>query len=201
MSEQTYTVEKSISERYHIRIPGSSAWAIITINDVGDFSVISDYGNYSYAWRSFGDNFKKFLIQICERCKEDPQGYLYSKIHDHAAANMVDVKKTIQEYKRTLLKEYREDRWRMSDEERQAVRECYDALNEIENEDDEVSQDFFFSTLMHDHRITEETLCWEYMIHNVYTTYDRQCEAFCREIAPVFAEILQKELEGEAVCA
>jgi hypothetical protein len=194
-----YVMKKSISERYEIRWPGEFTWAYITISEDGDFNAQSDYGNYQYAWRSFGEDFKQFLIKICSRCNDESMGYLYDKLHDRDQANRVDVEKTIHDYKRTLLQEYRLEFWRMSKEQKQAVRDCFDALREFEKEHDEVSQDFFLSQLMHETRITEETLCWEYIIYNVETVYDRRCEAFCRVIAPVFAEILENELKEKRV--
>jgi hypothetical protein len=36
---------------------------IIITND-GMFASVTDYGNFSYAWRAYGDNFKDFLISI-----------------------------------------------------------------------------------------------------------------------------------------
>ena len=30
----------------------------------GMFSAVTDYGNFAYAWRSFGDNFEDFILRI-----------------------------------------------------------------------------------------------------------------------------------------
>jgi hypothetical protein len=36
----------------------------VVITDDGFFGAVTDWGNASYAWRSFGDNFKVFLTQL-----------------------------------------------------------------------------------------------------------------------------------------
>lgn len=195
--EAHYVSKKSTCERYEIRFPGSYVWAVITIDDTGMFNAQSDYGNYSYYWGSFGKCFKSFLIEICERCKENPLGYLYNKLHDHNESGKVRVNETISDYKRELFRNYRKDLKRKDTLFRTDVRDCFDALQEMEDEHCEVSQDFFFTQLMHDSRIKEELICWEYIVCNFFTSHDRGCEAFCREIAPVFAEVLRKELIGQ----
>ena len=36
----------------------------IVLTEDGMFASVTDYGNLSYAWRSFGDDFRKFLTEI-----------------------------------------------------------------------------------------------------------------------------------------
>lgn len=36
----------------------------IVLTSDGLFSAVTDWGNFSYAWRSFGDTFKSFLSQL-----------------------------------------------------------------------------------------------------------------------------------------
>ncbi len=38
----------------------------IVITNDGLFAGVTDYGNFSYAWRAFGNNFKDFLLSINE---------------------------------------------------------------------------------------------------------------------------------------
>lgn len=38
--------------------------AQVVITDDGFFAAVSEYGNFAYAWRSFGDDFRKFLLTI-----------------------------------------------------------------------------------------------------------------------------------------
>ena len=36
---------------------------VVLTND-GMFASVTDYGNFSYAWRAYGDDFKKFLLGL-----------------------------------------------------------------------------------------------------------------------------------------
>lgn len=38
-----------------------SSWASFTFSDSGDLNILSDWGFYSFAWRSFGNGFEEFL--------------------------------------------------------------------------------------------------------------------------------------------
>jgi len=40
--------------------------AQVVITSDGMFSAVSDYGNFSFAWRSFGDDFESFLSGLNE---------------------------------------------------------------------------------------------------------------------------------------
>lgn len=40
-----------------------TSYGIFCFNSAGDLFINSDWGFYGYAWRSFGDDFKKFLAQ------------------------------------------------------------------------------------------------------------------------------------------
>lgn len=49
--------------RYYLSTPGSFEWAEVVISSGGFFAAVSDYGNYAFAWRSFGDrDFRSFLL-------------------------------------------------------------------------------------------------------------------------------------------
>lgn len=36
----------------------------VVLTSDGMFASVTDYGNFSYAWRAFGDNFKEFLLSL-----------------------------------------------------------------------------------------------------------------------------------------
>ena len=36
----------------------------VVLTDDGMFASVTDWGNFSYAWRAYGDNFRAFLLQI-----------------------------------------------------------------------------------------------------------------------------------------
>jgi hypothetical protein len=187
-----YSVAKSTTERYSIRFDSIWTWAIINISENGDFNVISDYGNYSYAWRNFGDNFKKFLIELGERCKEHPTSYLYSKIHNKALDDKIDIEGTIENIKKEIF-----NRRRDKDITEEVARECWNEIVSFVDDygsSGECSYDFFYANIGGE--ATDNVFCNNYELLSLYAkyTYDRDCEAFCKEIMPVFTEILKDEM-------
>lgn len=38
--------------------------AQVLLTDDGMFAAVSEYGNFAYAWRSFGSNFREFLLSL-----------------------------------------------------------------------------------------------------------------------------------------
>ncbi|MFH1226819.1 MAG: hypothetical protein V1701_02810 [Planctomycetota bacterium] len=52
------------SYSYTLRTDRGHWLAQIVLTDDGFFGAVTDYGNFSYAWRAFGDNFKVFLSEL-----------------------------------------------------------------------------------------------------------------------------------------
>jgi hypothetical protein len=188
-----YQVSKSTSETYHITVPGSCLWANITINPIGDLNIQSDYGDFNYGWRSFGKDFKEFLLRIFEKANQDGS-YLYDKLHDSNKASMVDVKRTIAAWKEEVINRRRESGINGDGCTREEAREAYDALSAFQREAGSTcTQDYFFMWM--DRPEIDAVLDFEWRIYEgVRTTGDIRCRAFCIEIAPIFAEILREEL-------
>lgn len=51
-------------QSYTLRNENGGWLAQVVISEDGFLGIVSDYGNASFAWRAFGDNFKKFLLQL-----------------------------------------------------------------------------------------------------------------------------------------
>ncbi len=49
--------------RYYLPEGPGEEWAEIVLTSTGMFSATSDWGNYAYAWRSFGECFRSFLAE------------------------------------------------------------------------------------------------------------------------------------------
>jgi hypothetical protein len=213
-----YEVTKDVSEVYRIRLDSHRCqWANITINSSGDFSAITDCGNFNYAWRGYGDQgFKAFLLRIMS--KSGGRGsYVYDKISDDNR-NRVDCEKTIAPMKKEFMEKYREfykdkrrdakymqhsiydhkAKWAFDDL-RDKARSTWDALLSLENEG-ELSSDRFYSIIWESSNFDDLFFDGDYFAHciDVEFTSDRQAITFCEVVAPVFAEILRKEIKEDS---
>lgn len=88
-------VSEARLRRYDLPGKNYEGWGIFVIADDGFFSCVTDFGNYAFAWRSFGPCFRSFLCDI-----ETP--YLASKLHEgpkvfYAEATRSRVRKLIHE--------------------------------------------------------------------------------------------------------
>lgn len=52
------------AKSYTLRTDGGHWLAQIVLTSDGMFAGVTDYGNLSYAWRAYGDDFKKFMCEI-----------------------------------------------------------------------------------------------------------------------------------------
>lgn len=57
------TLTKDACEQYYMQSKDYS-FTTFTISKKGDLFVYGDWGYYSYNWRSFGDDFKRFLVEM-----------------------------------------------------------------------------------------------------------------------------------------
>jgi len=79
----------------------------VVITSDGMFAAVTDYGNFSYSWRSFGDDFKKFLLKLDTTyfASKMYEGFVYvamsNKIRDGAKRFSEQVLPALQEYLRS----------------------------------------------------------------------------------------------------
>jgi len=57
-------MENVTAQSYTLRTDTGSWLGQIVLTSDGMFSGVTDYGNFSFAWRSFGHNFKEFMSVI-----------------------------------------------------------------------------------------------------------------------------------------
>jgi hypothetical protein len=50
--------------RYYLPEGSSEEWAEIVMTSAGMFAATSDWGNYSFSWRSFGKCFRSWLVSM-----------------------------------------------------------------------------------------------------------------------------------------
>jgi len=201
---QEYKIGKSTMERYDIRLQGGNhwrcAWAIISISNDGLLNAQTDCGDFSYRWGSFGSCFKSFLINVCS----NDTSYLYRKIYDTERERKVDMEQTIKNMKLKIIEQRRQDGNRsfygkdvLTPDE---ARDLWNAIDLLDHS--EISIDAFVSLFYYElpsverKKVFSDEIWYEDVIVN---TSDRKAQAFCEAIAPVFAEILKKELEQSNV--
>jgi hypothetical protein len=181
-----FVCKKSMSERYDIRIPGSSAWGIFTVNDNGGiFSVTSDYGDYAHNWPSRGKaSLKEFLCQI-------DTDYLIGKITN--GKRVVNVQKTVESWRKQVIKARREkasvhDGKYSSHVTRELAREAMEYLDRIASEDEQA----LYQSLYADNTLTNILGDPLDMVHE----HESQAVMFAERLWPPFIAVLKAELAG-----
>ena len=100
-----YCMQQGGVKVWRCYLPGCSSkfndgWAVFLFDSRGYFSVISDYGNYSHLWSSFGDDFPRFLVGVSA-------GHVLCKFARPVMERGVDVDKTAKGIKKHILQERR----------------------------------------------------------------------------------------------
>lgn len=57
-------MEKVTSTSYTLHDENGNWLGQVVLTSDGMFASVTDYGNLSYAWRAFGDDFKKFILSL-----------------------------------------------------------------------------------------------------------------------------------------
>jgi len=58
-------MEKNVkASSYTLRGDNGEWLGQVVLTDDGLFASVTDYGNLSYAWRAYGDNFKEFICSL-----------------------------------------------------------------------------------------------------------------------------------------
>jgi hypothetical protein len=59
------TMENKVTaESFTLRTESGQWLGQIVLTSDGMFASVTDYGNFSYSWRAFGDDFKQFLLSL-----------------------------------------------------------------------------------------------------------------------------------------
>jgi len=175
------TCEKSQVTRYLLRSRKPSPdywWAEICISEDGSLNVLSDYGNYAYAWRSIGqDTFKQFLISL-------HNDYLMGKIGQ-------GLKKEFNN-SRTMKLLYQEvlERRREKDITEDEARECWDAINDVDDYKDDSE---YCNSVMDKYSPILKLYNEDYSAIPCEMDDNSQLTAFVEKVWPEFIRILKEE--------
>ena len=176
MEDLNYT--KSTCDKYTLRFNENKDWAVFVIDDRGLMQCHSSFGDYSYNWRAFGDNFKGFLCDITSP-------YLLIKV---AEKNCYDPYKHLEVCKKTIIGLRKEGEIDKSDA-RELWNDCVDVIGRRGSSAEMVASKMF----------DNEVLGCLYR-GDVYlspfmpeTEYSPRAVFFAEKIFPEFVKILKTE--------
>ena len=75
------TMAETYAESITLKTPEGGWLGQIVLTSNGMFASVTDWGNYSYAWRGYTGTFKEFLLQVNEGYFADKmvQGFAYQR--------------------------------------------------------------------------------------------------------------------------
>lgn len=180
-----YTFKKSTCERYDLRW-GGCGWATIMIDENGGvFNAQSDYGDYSYSWPHHGrESFKHFILELARE-----GSYFLGKVSDISYFNHDE---TLKAWKKAIIEMRRDGECT-----REKAREAWDYLIDVADE-------CYGNATVLELKVYEShevgSLCSEpWYVFEVIKDYPPGAKCFAKEVLPMFAEILKKELAGDVV--
>lgn len=182
-----YTVKKSVCERYDLKF-GDFGWAIITIDENGGlFNSQSDYGSYSYSWPRHGrKSFKHFLIEISR-----DSSYFLGKVSSDR--DYFDFDRNLSMWKKEIIKQRKNGTW--TDElSKEDARYIWDFIIDIDGSMpyQNIQSEIYGNSLI-------SKICGgePWYVFETITDYPPSAVAFAKEVMPIFADILRKELAIE----
>ncbi len=176
-------VQKSTCERYDLRWD-RFGWATFAIDEAGGiFNCQSDHGNYNHHWPHHGrKTFKHFLIELAR----DPQ-YLMEKVSEKTYFNF---DANLGEWKRTVL-QMRKDKELTKEQAKDVWDFLRDELGDYSRSPEIIQKEIYehwpFNAI-----INEPWYCFE-----VNLDYPPEAHIFAKEVMPMFADVLKKELGAE----
>ena len=180
-----YTCKKSTCEKYDVKF-NRGDWAFITIDEsIGLFQAHSSFGDYSYSWPCHGrKSFKEFILELAE-----DSYYFLGKV---AKDDYFYDDETQECWKKKIINDRRGNGDVDLTEEQ--ARELWDIVEEIEYYSAEGCQ-----RELYNNKIVWDLYCepWNYV--ELVVGYSPNARFFAKEVMPMFAKIIKKELEESEV--
>lgn len=178
---ENYTFKKSTSERYDIR--WKHGWAIFTIDENGGvFSCQSDHGNYNYAWPKHGrKSFKHFILELAR-----DSFYFLGKV---SSTTYLNYGTSLRTWKNTIIRMRKE-----RDCTKEQAREVWDFIRDIDgcSSVETIQRELYGNKTINDLSGGEP-----WYLFDTDLDYPPGAVRFAKEVMPMFAEILQKELNDK----
>ncbi|MHC1744866.1 MAG: hypothetical protein AB9873_17815 [Syntrophobacteraceae bacterium] len=204
MEEPAYTCKKTMAVVYNLRIkepspkgsPGWTTWADITIREWfgqysggprngGSIQIISDYGNYGFAWSHIGDKcLRQFLLAL-------EADYFFGKVVEGGRRNyeVIDMKATLEDIRKEIVSMRREGRI-----DKEQARDFWEQIEEGSDVSRCISDEELYRAL------DDHDDLFRIIFHNdfenvpVSHTMNGQCRGFWDRIWPAACDVWRKEL-------
>lgn len=166
--------------RYYLPSQKGEGFAEIVLCSSGFFGAVSDYGNYSFAWRHFGEgDFRAFVAGL-------GWDYLAGKLGPCSGhQDQADYERTVKVIREHILEHRREGYYS-----KDMARAEWEAVELLDGEATEVGiHEWMEATRIED---ACELISYGPSVH---------LRAFCRQTMPRLAELLRAELEAERAAA
>lgn len=165
--------------RYALPNEKGEGWAVVHLDSSGFFATCSDYGNYAFHWRNWGEgrDFREFVIELAR----DPH-YLGNKL-DHDKWHEFDKEKTVARIREEIEEALNEGILKADD-----IREEQDRLTFLDS-----------GSLSFDDWVREQGIFEDYCAAAdlAATSPNASLHAFCTKTMPRLAGILLQELATE----
>lgn len=161
--------------RYYVPNVNLGGWAVLHLDSAGFFGVTSDYGNYAYQWKNWGDqDFRSFVVSM-----QPGVDYLAKKLCN---GNYVfDTSRTVRLIRDTVTSMRKDDDLSKDD-----ARMEWELANELESENIDFNS------------WTERTClsdAWEFYCKSP----GLDLLAFCDKSFPRLVELIRQELQSEGI--
>ena len=176
---------------FHFTFDGDCWWATFTIVEgLGEFSVLSDYGNYSYRW---GDLGKQTLKGFLAGCNADYVLEKFSYSNKTDLADEIDYKETRKEWRKRIGERYADRR--THSRKSMAKTEVQDLLKEVDLLlEDEPPADIIFERMSGDLWAVFDNEPYEFVCHRRSPRW----EGLRDQLLPFFFGYLKEQGHGRS---
>lgn len=173
---------KLVCEQYNIKLDKHS-YMLFSINEQGLFQAHGSYGSFNFQWSCHGcKSFKHFILNIAN----NPH-YLLGKI---AKGDYFYADETRERWKKRILSDRRGHNIDSVELSKEEARQLWDYIEHIDYYSAEGCQ-----RELYDNKMIWEKYCEPWYFFEPVVSYSPSEIYFAKEVMPIFADILKKEIE------
>lgn len=178
-----YSFKKSVCEKYEVSI-NKHDYMTFTIDDSGLFQAYGSYGSYNFQWSSHGrKSFKHFILDLAKDTH-----YFLKKVGE---GNYFYQKETKEAWKKQIILDRRGKEFESIGLTKEEARTLWNIVDGIDYNSAEGCQ-----RQLYDNNIVWEKYCEPWYYFEPVVGYSPNERYFAKEVMPIFAEIIKKEVEN-----